>query len=648
MFSTCPRLRGAQSAYKDEATLGRGRGAGPAVLNPGSAKPWPPHLAPKHLGPLAPGSRHHWGLATSTDATGPAALAMAALQPCRGIARVPAPQPDPAAPACGRSRRRGDGDGDGDSRGPPRSRMLGAGGLSWGSVPQPPSPLGAGQGVQLSPETPACGHTVANSPTAVASRPRSPSPVPAGRCQLLRYIRYNDADANPPPQPGCSQQRPALGPGAEAPPLPAVQCLSGGLCPLAAPGLTVELAHPTPEERAASRLAGGRPPDPPSQGQRLRPCVVPPARPCPRDAEGVGASEAAHGNILPVPVSLPPRCSCLTRARPALAVGRCRSCPPLKPHWMRPRMRWHGEAPSCHCQHWGRSPLGPVRCQARDGHRQEQSHMPGKSQKPLGRDWKGHGATPATGSCSGVRGAAVWLGSGWDLPVPPRPNHRHVLEPRLLGRGSRSPPTWDVATGLALGAHGPSLGRGTGTAGLWLAAGASRPARRGEWQRFGAGKDGMCLGWALLQFLRASNKGVTKAGGTPPAPGIVPLRRGSGSRGGVQSGAEPRLGGVQPPRLPPALGEPWSTPNPQPITPKAPAGPRGGGCRQVALKKKGWGRPGYWDQSALGTGPTAPNSGWHWGQCPGLTGPPGGSWAGRGWQPRQYIIIIYPVYWSCA
>lgn len=404
------------------------------------------------------------------------------------------------------------------------------------------------------------------------------------------------------------------------------------------------------------RRRSGQPPawqggDLPTRRVRDNACVpawCPPARPCPRDAEGVGASEAAHGNILPVPVSLPPRCSCLTRARPALAVGRCRSCPPLKPHWMRPRMRWHGEAPSCHCQHWGRSPLGPVRCQARDGHRQEQSHMPGKSQKPLGRDWKGHGATPATGSCSGVRGAAVWLGSGWDLPVPPRPNHRHVLEPRLLGRGSRSPPTWDVATGLALGAHGPSLGRGTGTAGLWLAAGASRPARRGEWQRFGAGKDGMCLGWALLQFLRASNKGVTKAGGTPPAPGIVPLRRGSGSRGGVQSGAEPRLGGVQPPRLPPALGEPWSTPNPQPITPKAPAGPRGGGYRQVALKKKGWGRPGYWDQSALGTGPTAPNSGWHWGQCPGLTGPPGGSWAGRGWQPRQYIIIIYPVYWSCA
>lgn len=56
MFSTCPRLHGAQSAYKDEATLGQGRGAGPAVLNPGSAKPWPPRLAPKHLGPLTPGS----------------------------------------------------------------------------------------------------------------------------------------------------------------------------------------------------------------------------------------------------------------------------------------------------------------------------------------------------------------------------------------------------------------------------------------------------------------------------------------------------------------------------------------------------------------------------------------------------------------
>lgn len=304
MFSTCPRLRGAQSAYKDEATLGRGRGAGPAVPNPGSAKPWPPHLAPKHLGPLAPGSRHHWGLATGTDATGPAALATAALQPRRGVARVPAPRPDPAAPACGRSWRRRDGDG--ESRGPPRSRVLGAGGLSWGSVPQPPSPLGAGQGAQLSPETPACGHTAADSPTPAASRPRSLSPVPAGRCQLLRYIGCNDGDANPPPRPGCSQQQPAPGPGAEAPPLPAVQCLSGGPCPPAAPGLTVELAHPTPEERAASRLAGGRPPDPPSRGQRLRPCVVPPARPCPRDAEGVGAGEAAHGIILPVPVSLPP------------------------------------------------------------------------------------------------------------------------------------------------------------------------------------------------------------------------------------------------------------------------------------------------------------------------------------------------------
>lgn len=103
-------------------------------------------------------------------------------------------------------------------------------------------------------------------------------------------------------------------------------------------------------------------------------------------------------------------------------------------------MRWHGEAPSCHCQHWGQPPLGPVRRRARHGHRQERSHTPGKSQKPLGRDWKGHGAPPATGSHSGVRGAAVWLGSGWDPPAPPRPNHRHVLESRLLGRGSRSPP----------------------------------------------------------------------------------------------------------------------------------------------------------------------------------------------------------------
>ena len=302
MFSTCPRLHGAQSAYKDEAALGRGRSAGLVVPNPGCAEPRPPCLAPKHLGPLVPGSRHRWGLATGTDATGPAAPAMAALQPRRGVAGAPS---TPARPRGSSSRQESEARGQGEPGSPGEQ---GAGGRRAVPGVRPPatlSPRGRAGGTAQPRNTGLRSHRGkrphAGSFLAEVPEPRAGRSLPALAVHRVQRSRCKS------PSPAWLQPATATaGAGGRGTPSPCRSVPFGEPRPPAAPGLAVEPAHPAPEEGAASRLAGGRPPDPPSRGQRLRPGVVPPAWRCLCDAEGAGPGEAARGNILPVPVSLPP------------------------------------------------------------------------------------------------------------------------------------------------------------------------------------------------------------------------------------------------------------------------------------------------------------------------------------------------------
>lgn len=393
---------------------------------------------------------------------------------------------------------------------------------------------------------------------------------------------------------------------------------------------------------------------PTSQGRCLCPPAVPPPWWCPCDAEGSGPGEAAHRNISPVPVLLPPsarRPRGLVRLWPSPHPSATETTPEAAKDGVAPGERRPATASTaamrCEAPGMAQPPPGaeppPGMAQPLPG----AEPPPGKSQKGLERARSRHGIP--------LRRQRHHSPAGIRLGFTCAPHPKPLPKPCPAERGgSHSPLPRDAATHPVRGACGPSVGRGGLVAGLWLPVGGSG----GNGSNSGLGRTGGARDRCSPKFLRASNKGVVESGETPhrlrppghrpPAPGQRqprwgPARSEAHSRGGGPAApSAPRPGGPGAPQT--------RSPSPQ----KPPRGPRGGCCRQVALKKKGWGRPGalgpvshgHWSQSWGGTGPAAPRSGWHWDQCLGLTG------RGRagGGQPRQYIIIIiiYPVYWSCA